>query len=200
MSHRALTAFMAAVLWSTGCLFAGDALENPPTLPDWEPEVVVACVELTETVWPGPGDDTVGEDWASNETWNELGHSIGFVASTDDIDTFNIDYDREADDGVFPHIGWGHAFTWIAGAQGTLIADTEGSQFDTYLAISGWSLHESELVIQCHANNDVLDSGTQVLGSEVEYPVVAGQEVYIAVGGYEENQGTYKLNLAFEED
>ena len=83
-------------------------------------------------------------------------------------------------------------YTWTATADGTLALNTQGSNFDTLLAVySGSSLTALTPV----ASND--DSGGGGLWSSVSFPVTAGTTYRIAVDGWHALTGTTSLSGGF---
>ena len=79
-------------------------------------------------------------------------------------------------------------YRWTAPDTGTAVVDTQGSSFDTLLAVyTGASVGGLSLI----ASNDQW-YGNQ---SRVKIPVTAGREYRIAVDGYYESQGSITLNI-----
>ncbi|BCM88294.1 hypothetical protein IAD21_00125 [Abditibacteriota bacterium] len=90
-------------------------------------------------------------------------------------------------DGI--HSVW---YAWTAPASGTVIFDTEGSDFDTVLAIyTGTAVNALTLI------DDDDDGGTGAT-SQVRFGAVAGRRYFIAVDGFRDEQGSLVLrwNLA----
>jgi hypothetical protein len=176
-------------------------------VPDWEPPVV-GCIELAEREWPGPPDGAVGEDWASRQTWDkDWENSIGFVYTNAELDPDEVVYDTEEEllssNFVNPDIGWGHAWSWTADRAGTLTIDTEGSEgldggtFDAFLGVAYWSTANPDRP-SCIGDDDSgeeSEAGSSRLGIDV----TSGMTLDIAVGGSYREQGTWQLNLAWEE-
>lgn len=84
-------------------------------------------------------------------------------------------------------------WTWTAPASGVLALDTNGSSFDTMLAVYTGSALAS-LTLQ--ASDDDSGDGSQ---SKLEFVVAAGTTYRIAVDGFEGATGSIVLNLAFDE-
>jgi hypothetical protein len=84
-------------------------------------------------------------------------------------------------------------WTWTAPASGVLTLDTDGSSFDTLLAVYTGSALAS-LTLQ--ASDDDSGDGSQ---SKLELVVAAGTTYRIAVDGFEGATGSIVLNLAFDE-
>ncbi|MDZ8069957.1 MAG: DUF4347 domain-containing protein [Nostoc sp. DedQUE08] len=82
-------------------------------------------------------------------------------------------------------------WSWTAPASGTVVFDTFGSNFDTYLYVyKGSALNSLSLV----TSND--DSGGTT-ASKVSFAVTAGTTYYISVDGYQSYTGNIALNYAF---
>jgi hypothetical protein len=80
-------------------------------------------------------------------------------------------------------------YRWTAARDGTAVFNTQGSDFDTVLAIyTGDSLTTLQVVA---ANDDALD-----LSSRVTFSAVAGQTYYVAVDGFLGERGSVRLNWA----
>lgn len=84
-------------------------------------------------------------------------------------------------------------WTWTAPASGVLALDTNGSSFDTMLAVYTGSALAS-LTLQ--ASDDDSGDGSQ---SRLELIIAAGTTYRIAVDGFEGATGSIVLNLAFDE-
>jgi hypothetical protein len=84
-------------------------------------------------------------------------------------------------------------WTWTAPASGLLTLDTDGSSFDTLLAVyTGSAL--AALMLQ--ASDDDSGDGSQ---SRLELVVAAGTTYRVAVDGFEAATGSVVLTLAFDE-
>lgn len=82
-------------------------------------------------------------------------------------------------------------WTWTAPSDGTLVLDTNGSNYDTYLSLFASSSLASLTTL---AQDDDSGDGSQ---SRIEYEVQAGTVHYIAVDGYGDNIGDITLQHDF---
>lgn len=84
-------------------------------------------------------------------------------------------------------------WNWTAPANGNLTLTTDGSSFDTVMAVyTGVSLTN---LVQASSNDD---SGPGYLTSKVTIPVVAGRTYYIAVDGYRFQSGFIGLGFSLD--
>jgi hypothetical protein len=97
---------------------------------------------------------------------------------------------KHANNPASKSLWWG----WTAPTNGTVSLNTDGSSFDTVLAVyTGSSLTNLTPV----AADD--DSGTG-LASALRFPAIAGTQYQIAVDGVGGDSGTIVLNLSFQPD
>lgn len=81
-------------------------------------------------------------------------------------------------------------FAYIAPAKGQMFINTDGSNYDTLLAVySGCCEFEDLTVVECDNN-----SGTNGLTSSVSFETVSNEVYYIAVDGVNAARGSVKLN------
>jgi hypothetical protein len=78
----------------------------------------------------------------------------------------------------------------VAGASGTLLATTEGSNFDTVLAVYRGASLPGLTPLAC---ND--DNGAS-LTSSVAVSVTGGQTYYVQLGGFRNASGSYRLAVS----
>lgn len=85
-------------------------------------------------------------------------------------------------------------YRFVPGANGTVIFDTEGSNFDPALAIYTGASLGTLTVLACDD-----DSGTGV-NAHIALPVTAGTTYWIQAGGYYGSVGALTLNVDFDND
>ena len=82
-------------------------------------------------------------------------------------------------------------WTWTAPISGTVVIDTQGSNFDTLLGVYTGSTLSSLMVV---AANDDISTNSSV--SKVSFAAVANTVYQIAVDGFDGTPGDIKLNIA----
>ncbi|MCA9010706.1 MAG: hypothetical protein KDB01_13235, partial [Planctomycetaceae bacterium] len=116
--------------------------------------------------------------------------NLGSVISTTDTGT-NVGFSGEPGEitqsGTINSAWW----SWTAPSNGTLVVDTNGSSFDTFLTLATGSA--------VNALNPVAqdDDGGDGLQSLITASVTSGVEYQIAVDGFNTDTGSITLNLAF---
>ena len=106
----------------------------------------------------------------------------------------NLGFTREGGEPAHAGNPGGHSawWSWIAPADGTLTITTEGSDFDTLLAVyTGTSVASLTPI----AGNDNAEPGRQT--SRVKFSTIAGRSYEIAVDGNNGASGFITLNLTF---
>ncbi|MCZ6675109.1 MAG: SBBP repeat-containing protein, partial [Verrucomicrobia bacterium] len=157
-----------------------DALGN--TI-DIQPELAAGFVTQYDLSLPTPVDNDLFE----NRRF--LGGFSSLIVGNTEAATFDLDEPDHA--GVSG--GKSVWFSWTSVAVGNVILSTEGSNFDTLLAIySGPSFANFTNI----ASND--DKDGSVTWSEVSFPVADGDIFAIAIDGKGGAFGDYQFNLTFE--
>jgi hypothetical protein len=116
--------------------------------------------------------------------------NLGSVASVTDTGS-NVGFTGEggepAQSGTISSAWW----TWIAPANGTLVVDTIGSNFDTFLTLATGSTVNALTVIAQD------DDGGGGLVSGITATVTSGTAYHFAVDGFDSETGSITLNLNF---
>jgi hypothetical protein len=82
-------------------------------------------------------------------------------------------------------------YNWTSPVNGTATFDTNGSDFDTVLAIyTGASVNSLSRL----ASNDDIDTAGEIFTSSVQFPVTAGTVYRITVDGFDGDTGNIQLN------
>lgn len=154
----------------------------------WDDGTIAQCCneDVLETTWARGGGSDHNDDFADAiELQGESGVAYGS----------NVGATTEA--GEPDHAGCGSTktvwWTWTPGRSGTATFTTEGSNFDTVLAVyTGATLGS---LVEVDSNDDAefpYEVGQNV--SAVSFPVLAGRTYHIAVGGYKDNEGAITLS------
>lgn len=163
---------------------------------------------VAEGVEPCDGDDLLGQDCISlGATSGELGcagncssldtsgclyegcededigSNIGPSVATGDLDLADDDLPQGCANGG----GDDHVVAFTAATAGEYVFDTAGSNYDTALAIFA----------DCNPANELAcdDDDGPGLTSEIVLNLAAGQQVFVAVGGFGGSSGDYILNI-----
>ncbi|WP_437927783.1 LamG-like jellyroll fold domain-containing protein [Sorangium sp. So ce291] len=143
---------------------------------------LLACLGGEDTQGPDHGEAET-TDSTSQEIAYNLGSALGApVVTGGTCGAFNeyspaCTYSNASD----------HSYTWTAPSTGTFTFSTKGSAYDTVLLLRN---NADGASLGC--NDDV--NGTAQ--SSLTVPLVAGQQITIAVDGYAADCGSYKLNIS----
>ena len=116
--------------------------------------------------------------------------NLGSVASVTDTGTnvgFTSEAGEPAQDGAINSAWW----TWTAASNGTLVVDTIGSGFDTFLTLATGSAVNALTVIAQD------DDGGGSLASKITASITSGTAYHFAVDGFGSATGSIILNLTF---